>query len=126
MIIFNIDKKITAGRLLIIPFLAFLISCENNLNCDIYKNGEYISQVGSDLRTWSLIERNDSLQIEYFAGDTVYNRVKWVDNCTYLLIGDSNTFRVDITDVTKIGYEFIIDLDGATKSRPMKGTARKI
>ncbi len=67
-----------------------IISCGNSKsksNCEKFRTGKFILQLDVPPYSYTIIERNDSLQIETNSTtkDTVINSVKWTGPCEYEL-----------------------------------------
>lgn len=92
-------KNVSINRVFITCFSALLcfFSCSNNhkVGCEIYRNGNFIfrlsPQYGGNI---SLINRNDSIQIETDKETGFYSKLKiyWLDECTYEVLLLETTF----------------------------------
>ena len=52
-------------------------------NCQIFRTGKFQNINKGVVK--STIERNDSIQHEYFADKEIKLKITWIDNCTYKL-----------------------------------------
>ncbi|QNJ98665.1 DNA topoisomerase IV [Constantimarinum furrinae] len=65
----------------------FVTGCyEPERNCTAFKTGtfEFEALVGTELFT-TRIERNDSIEVEYFNGKIDTASVRWINDCEYIL-----------------------------------------
>ncbi|WP_127021976.1 hypothetical protein [Flagellimonas beolgyonensis] len=100
-------------KLLIFPlFLSALISFGQELSCDDFKEGEFISSMTEPVKIEWKIVREGSSQIEIpgvlpdelkgtdFPMNPRYGIIEWIDDCTYKLTYDST--KSELTDMQKM------------------------
>ena len=110
-----ITKKV--GFLSLIIFVLFC-SCKDGVytECKKYKDGKYELTFTNPNVPVTTIWRKGDQQIEKTSeGDSIVNRVEWVDDCTYVLLFQAGPRDIafvnkpiqnKITAITKDGYEF--------------------
>ena len=75
--------KKTIVLLLLLP----LLSCYNTEhNCKDFKTGKFKFEYKVEgVKKTTVFERNDSIEIETFEGKTDTSRIRWVNDCEYVL-----------------------------------------
>ena len=70
-----------------ILILSLLTSCYNQeRNCDDFKTGKFTSETEIEGKKYtSTFERNDSIQIENYAGKIDTFKVRWTNDCEYII-----------------------------------------
>jgi len=81
--------------ILCILFMAFS-ACGQDLNCSDFKNGEFLVPADSIYPISSKIKRKNGRQIEWSEkGDSIYGKIKYIDDCNYILTYDSKLNVLD-------------------------------
>ncbi|WP_128331199.1 hypothetical protein [Apibacter sp. HY039] len=80
-------------------FLFLLISCfassqQKNLNCLDFSKGEF-RNIDTNTGSISIIIRNGEKQLEISNGTESYKKVRWLDDCSYVLFFPSKEARKD-------------------------------
>lgn len=118
--------------LLILPVLC-LISCYNKArNCNDFKTGKFKFEYEIDgEKKVTYFERTDSLEIETFEGKTDTARVRWVNDCEYILqkmkpknMQEEKAIHMKILTTEKDSYTFEFSVVGNTNKQ--KGTVTKL
>ncbi|MBE99021.1 DNA topoisomerase IV [Flavobacterium coralii] len=118
--------------LLIFPVLC-LISCYNKeRNCNDFKTGKFKFEYEIDgEKKVTYFERTDSLEIETFEGKTDTARVRWVNDCEYILqkmkpknMQEEKAIHMKILTTEKDSYTFEFSVVGNTNKQ--KGTVTKL
>ncbi|WP_297334694.1 DNA topoisomerase IV [Flavobacterium sp.] len=118
--------------LLILPAL-FLVSCYNKeRNCNNFKTGKFKFEYEIDgEKKVTFFERTDSLEIETFEGKTDTARVRWVNDCEYILqkmkpknMQEEKAIHMKILTTEKDSYTFEFSVVGNTNKQ--KGTVTKL
>jgi len=67
--------------------LTLLISCYNQeRNCTDFKTGKFISETEIEGKKYtSTFERNDSIQVETYEGKIDTFKVRWTNDCEYVI-----------------------------------------
>lgn len=73
--------------ILILFSALFLVSCYNQeRNCTDFKTGKFISETEIEGKKYtSTFERNDSIQIETYEGKIDTFKVRWTNECEYVI-----------------------------------------
>ena len=119
--------------LLLICFALLATSCyEANLDCKSFRTGTYISEIsiqGKKQRTTSI--RTDKLVIETYKGKTDTARIRWVNDCEFILtklhpksMAEQHAVSIRMISTTKNSYAFDFGIVGNPQRQ--KGTATKL
>jgi hypothetical protein len=118
--------------ILILPLL-FLASCYNQeRNCNDFKTGKFKFEYEIDgKKKVTYFERTDSLEIETFEGKTDTAKVRWVNDCEYILqkinpknMQEQKAIHMKILTTAKDSYTFEFSVVGDTNKQ--KGTVIKL
>ncbi|CAM3945504.1 MULTISPECIES: DNA topoisomerase IV [Flavobacterium] len=114
------SKKIV----LLLPFV--LASCYNQKrNCKDFKTGsfEFTQEIEGKNET-SYFERNDSLQIETFRGQTDTLAIRWINDCEYIgknirpkNMAEKKSVHIKILTTNEEGYTFEYSYVGESKKQ---------
>ncbi|MGY5849496.1 DNA topoisomerase IV [Salegentibacter sp. F14] len=117
--------------LLVIVFS--LTSCfQPQRNCSEFKTGtyEFETYLNGELVT-SRFERNDSIEIDYFQGNTDSSSVRWINDCEYILknlnpknMAEEKPIHIKILTTNKDGYTFEYGVVG--DSRKERGSVKRV
>ena len=84
----EIKTQIHNMKFILILFSALLlVSCYNQeRNCTVFKTGKFISETEIEGKKYtSTFERNDSIQIETYEGKIDTFKVRWTNECEYVI-----------------------------------------
>ena len=84
----EIKTQIHNMKFILILFSALLlVSCYNQeRNCTDFKTGKFISETEIEGKKYtSTFERNDSIQIETYEGKIDTFKVRWTNDCEYVI-----------------------------------------
>lgn len=111
-------------KFVIFILFLLLISCyQPNRNCSDFKTGQfkYEALVNGKLET-TIFKRSDSLQVEIYKGKTDTSRIRWINDCEFILtplnpesILDKYQIQMKILNTTKNSYEFQYNIVGETQ-----------
>lgn len=120
---------------LILPFFLTLlcVSCyTSERNCGEFKTGtfEFEAITGTEVFTTRIV-RNDSIEIEYYNDQVDTARIRWINDCEYILkkvnpknMSERKAIHIKILKTIETGYSFEFNKVG--KSAKSKASARKI
>ncbi|MDQ7960862.1 DNA topoisomerase IV [Flavobacterium lindanitolerans] len=121
----------------ILPFalltLGLLTSCYNvERNCKDFKTGEFQFEYEvNGVKKTSHFVRNDTLEIDTFEGKTDTSKVRWINDCEYILekmnpknMAEKQAIHMKILSTTENSYTFEFSKLGNTNKQ--KGTVTKI
>ncbi|WP_447637501.1 DNA topoisomerase IV [Flavobacterium microcysteis] len=123
-------KKILSLALL---SLGLLTSCYNvERNCKDFKTGEFQFEYEvNGIKKTSHFVRNDTLEIDTFEGKTDTSKVRWINDCEYVLeklhpknMAEKQAIHMKILSTTGNSYTFEFSKLGNTNKQ--KGTVTKI
>ena len=123
-------KKILSLALLTVGLLT---SCYNvERNCKDFKTGEFQFEYEvNGVKKTSHFVRNDTLEIDTFEGKTDTSKVRWINDCEYILekmnpknMAEKQAIHMKILSTTENSYTFEFSKLGNTKKQ--KGTVTKI
>ncbi|KQS47720.1 MAG: DNA topoisomerase IV [Flavobacterium lindanitolerans] len=123
-------KKILSLALLTVGLLT---SCYNvERNCKDFKTGEFQFEYEvNGVKKTSHFVRNDTLEIDTFEGKTDTSKVRWINDCEYILekmnpknMAEKQAIHMKILSTTENSYTFEFSKLGNTNKQ--KGTVTKI
>jgi hypothetical protein len=113
--------------------LTLLTSCYNQeRNCTDFKTGKFTSETEIEGKKYtSTFERNDSVQIESYEGKVDTFKVRWTNDCEYIIQNinpknreEKKSVQMKILTTTDRGYVFEYSIVGDSKKQ--RGTVTKI
>ena len=113
--------------------LTLLISCYNQeRNCKDFKTGKFTSETEIEGKKYtSTFERNDSIQIESYKGKIDTFKVRWTNDCEYIIQNNNPKNREEkkpvqmkILTTTTNSYTFEYSFVGDSKKQ--RGTVTKL
>ncbi len=115
----------------ILLILIFLISCSRERNCNDFKTGTFSFETlveGEIVKTTFI--RNDTLEIDFFQGKVDSSKIRWINNCEYIIQkinpinkSEEKAVHIKILETKKDFYIFEYGLVGAVKK--LQGSAHK-
>jgi len=80
-------KKTIQSTIYNLLIISLLTSCYNQKrNCSDFKKGKFYSESKIEGKKYtSTFERNDSIQTEIFDGQTYYFKIRWTNDCEYII-----------------------------------------
>ena len=121
--------KKTIVLLLLLP----LLSCyKTEHNCKDFKTGKFKFEYKVEgVKKTTVFERNDSIEIETFEGKTDTSRIRWVNDCEYVLqkinpknMVEKKAIMMKILTTTKNSYIFEFGIVGSDAKQ--RGTVEKV
>lgn len=110
-----------------------LVSCfQQERNCKDFKTGTFTFEalIGTEMET-TTFERRDSIEIDFFRGKSDTSRIRWINDCEYILEklnpknrAEEKAVHMKILSTTNDGYTFEYSIVGQDKKQ--KGTAKRI
>lgn len=110
-----------------------LSSCfQQERNCKDFKTGTFSFEalVGTEMET-TTFERRDSIEIDFFRGKSDTSRIRWINDCEYVLEklhpknrAEEKAVHMKILSTTEDSYTFEYSIVGQDKKQ--KGTAKRI
>ena len=113
--------------------LLTLLSCYNTEhNCKDFKTGKFKFEYKVEgVKKTTVFERNDSIEIETFEGKTDTSRIRWVNDCEYVLQkihpknrAEKKAITMKILTTTKNSYIFEFGIVGSDAKQ--RGTVEKV
>lgn len=110
-----------------------LVSCyEQERNCDDFKTGKFTSETTIEGKKFTTeFERNDSIQIETYEGKIDTFKIRWINNCEYIMQNarpksraEKKAIAVRILSTKGKSYSFEYSFVGDAKKQ--KGSVTKI
>jgi len=110
-----------------------LVSCYNQeRNCLDFKTGKFISETNIEGKKYtSTFERNDSIQIENYQGKIDTFKVRWTNDCEYVIQNinpknreEKKAVQMKIVTTKENTYTFEYSFVGDSKKQ--RGTVTKI
>ena len=108
-------------KLIQYSLILILVSCyQPNRHCSDFKVGQYKYEalVNGKLET-TLFKRNDSLQIEIYQGEADTSKIRWINDCEFILtpinpesILDQYQIHMKIISTTQNSYNFQYNVVG--------------
>ncbi len=124
----KIMKSIVLGL-----FFLLLTSCyQQERNCTDFKTGKFTSKTEIEGKKYtSTFERNDSIQIEMYEGKVDTFKVRWTNDCEYVIQNihpknraEKKPVQMKILTTNSKSYTFEYSFVGDTKKQ--RGTATKL
>jgi hypothetical protein len=117
----------------LLVLLLLLSGCyEPERNCSDFRTGsfEFEAMVGTELFT-TRIDRNDTIEIEYFNNKVDTATVRWINDCEYILkkrnpTSFSEKKAIHIKILYTEGNSYTFEFNEVGKAVKKKATARKI
>jgi hypothetical protein len=119
--------------LYLLPFALLFASCyEAKRNCADFKTGKFNFEIEvNGVKQTTVVERTDSLQTETFNGKTTAARVRWVNDCEFII---NNLHPKNREEKKAIGMRILttkentatIEYSLVGESNKQKGTITKI
>ena len=110
-----------------------LSSCyQQERNCDKFRTGtfEFETLLNGELVKTTFV-RNDTLEIDYFNNKIDSSKIRWINNCEYIVqklhpksMSEEKAVHMKILTTDKDTYTFEYSLVG--KANKKRGTARKV
>ncbi len=110
-----------------------LASCfQPERNCSDFKTGtyEFETYLSGEMVT-SRFVRNDSIEIDYFQGNTDTSSVRWLNDCEYVLknlnpknMAEEKPIHMKILTTSQDGYTFEYGVVG--DSRKERGSVKRV
>ncbi|WP_375238476.1 hypothetical protein [Aurantibacter sp.] len=109
--------------------LLSLLTSAQDIDCSDFKTGVYIIPADETTKTPHTLTRTEKHQIEEDGtGDKIYTDIKWINDCTYILminedlttrpiseterlVNDYGGVRIEIIKLIENGYEFSATVD---------------
>ncbi|HEY9185624.1 MAG TPA: DNA topoisomerase IV [Salegentibacter sp.] len=118
--------------ILMAVFFSFYSCFQPERNCSDFKTGtyEFETYLSGELVT-SRFVRNDSIEIDYFQGNTDTSSVRWLNDCEYILknlnpknMAEEKPIHMKILTTSKDGYTFEYGVVG--ESRKERGSVKRV
>jgi len=111
-----------------------LVSCveTSERNCSKFKTGtfEFEAMVGTTVETTRFV-RNDTIEIDYFRGKADTSKIRWINDCEYIVQklnpknrAEQKAVHIRILNTESNSYTFEYNIVGSTKKE--RGTAMKV
>ena len=121
-------------RYFLLVILAFNLSAcfEQERNCADFRTGTFSFEalVGTEMES-TTFKRGDSIEIDYFRGKSDTSKIRWINDCEYILEkinpknrAEEKAVHMKILSTTKDSYTFEYSIVG--QDIKQKGTAIKI
>jgi len=116
------------------PFLigaAFTSCFQQERNCNEFRTGTFTFEalVGTEMETTTFV-RMDSIEIDYFRGRADTSRIRWINDCEYILEklrpknrAEEKAVHMKILSTSQDSYTFEYNIVGQDKKQ--KGTAKR-
>jgi hypothetical protein len=127
---------------LAIVMTAVLTSCEKKMNCTDFKTGTYLISKDTLFKNASRLIKTETTQQQISSkGDTLFAKVEWLNDCSYLLTFDKNKmmlsafhinintrggFLVEFGQPTGAIMPYVSVIKGETKTETFQGFLKKI
>lgn len=120
----------------ILPCLLLILSLSScfqpERNCSDFKTGtfEFESYLEGEL-VKSQFVRNDSIEIDYFRGNTDTSSIRWINNCEYIIANKNPKNRAEekpihIKILTTKGNTYTFEYGLVGESKKQRGTVVKV
>jgi hypothetical protein len=127
-----IKIKIMKSVFLGLLFLLFTSCYQQERNCTDFKTGKFTSETEIDGKKYtSTFERNDSIQIETYEGKIDTFKVRWTNDCEYVIQNihpknraEKKPVQMKILTTNSKSYTFEYSFVGDAKKQ--RGTATKL
>ena len=118
--------------LVILPLLLLLSCYDADRNCTDFKTGKFISETEIEGKKYtSTFERNDSIQIETYEGKIDTFKVRWTNDCEYVIQNinpknreEKKAVQMKILTTNANSYTFEYSFVGDSKKQ--RGTVTKL
>jgi hypothetical protein len=128
----EIKIKIMRCIFLGLLFLLFTSCYQQERNCTDFKTGKFTSETEIDGKKYtSTFERNDSIQIETYEGKIDTFKVRWTNDCEYVIQNihpknraEKKPVQMKILTTNSKSYTFEYSFVGDAKKQ--RGTATKL
>ncbi len=120
------------GLYLLLIILVFSACYQPERKCDDFKTGtfEFESYLDGELVKTRFV-RNDTMEIDFFRGETDTSSIRWINNCEYVIKNrnpknrsEEKPIHIKILTTKDNTYTFEYGLVGKTDKR--RGTAVKV
>ncbi len=127
---------------LIFSTTLFFASCEKKIGCTDFKTGKYLISNDTIFDSSAALFKTEKTQQQINAkGDTLFAKVKWLNDCSYILTFDKSKmmlspFQINVNNRGGILVEFGIPegnimpytsiLKGETKTETLQGFLKKV
>ena len=127
------QRQIKMKKTIVLLLLLTLLSCYNTEhNCKDFKTGKFKFEYKVEgVKKTTVFERNDSIEIETFEGKTDTSRIRWVNDCEYVLQkihpknrAEKKAIMMKILTTTKNSYIFEFGIVGSDAKQ--RGTVEKV
>jgi len=127
------QRQIKMKKTIVLLLLLTLLSCYNTEhNCKDFKTGKFKFEYKVEgVKKTTVFERNDSIEIETFEGKTDTSRIRWVNDCEYVLQkihpknrAEKKAITMKILTTTKNSYIFEFGIVGSDAKQ--RGTVEKV
>ena len=127
------QRQIKMKKTIVLLLLLTLLSCYNTEhNCKDFKTGKFKFEYKVEgVKKTTVFERNDSIEIETFEGKTDTSRIRWVNDCEYVLqkihpknMVEKKAIMMKILTTTKNSYIFEFGIVGSDAKQ--RGTVEKV
>ena len=127
------QRQIKMKKIIVLLLLLPLLSCYNTEhNCKDFKTGKFKFEYKVEgVKKTTVFERNDSIEIETFEGKTDTSRIRWVNDCEYVLqkihpknMVEKKAIMMKILTTTKNSYIFEFGIVGSDAKQ--RGTVEKV
>ncbi len=121
---------------------AIWLSCEKKMSCTDFKTGTFLIANDSTFANAQKVIRTENLQQQISPkGDTLFAKVKWLNDCSYILTFDKskmhlNSFQINVNSKGGILVEYgqptgnvmpyLAVIKGKTKTQTIPGYIKKI
>lgn len=118
--------------LLFITCLCLLSCYQVERNCNDFKTGKFkFEHTVNGIKKTTFFERNDTIEIETFEGKTDTAKIRWVNDCEYILqkihpknMAEKKAIQMKILTTSKKSYTFEFGIVGSDEKQ--RGTVLKI